>query len=288
MNITCSDLAEFGLPLVTPEDADFTRLADEIRNRLSPAQRFMEGDRTGVAVVVNQSGKTVLSLAVVFAFQDAEGRRSTNHFSGPFSAGGLGDVLTGAVPVDPRTPGHIFPGSKRLLTARGVWGDNTDVLPPDANDPRRGLAGGGFGWTGTVPRAAEPVSGDLLLDLAIFEDGLCVGPDRYGGFDALMTELSERRTVATEILQALEKGASRGDIFEMVRLLAKGPPPPPPPARTGPQMHPPHLHTRHQFAQTVIHQLVQLDDVALRSVFENAARSLAIQLRRPSIQLRRP
>src|SRR6185437_942415 len=114
-----------------------------------------------------------------------------------------------------------------------------------------------------------------------FEDGLCVGPDRSGGFDTLMAELSERRRIATEILQALQEGGSRGDAFEIVRPLAKWPPPPPPPARTGPEAQPPHLHARRQFAQTVIHQLVQLDDLALRSVFENATRPLAIELRRP-------
>jgi len=280
VNISYSDLAEFGLPLVTPEDPDFARLAEEIRSRPSAMQRFMEGGASGVAVVVNQSGKTVLSLAAVLSFEDAEEHRSTNHFSGPFSTDGLPDVLTGAAPVDPRTSGHIFPGSKRLITTQGVWGDNTDVIPPDPNDPRRGMAGS-FGWAGGRRRAAEPVSGDLLLDFAIFEDGPCVGPDRYGGFDALMAELSERRRIATGILQAAQKGASRGDIFEIVRPLAKGLPPPPPPARTGPQAHPPHLHAQHQFATTLIQQLIHLDDVALRSVLENAARPLAIELRRP-------
>jgi hypothetical protein len=140
---------------------------------------------------------------------------------------------------------------------------------------------GGASWNFVGRRAAEPVSGELLLDLAIFEDGLCVGPDRYGGFGALTAELSEQRRFATEILQALDKGASRGDIFELVRPLAKGPPPPPPPARTGPEAHPPHLHARHQFATTAIRHLVNLDDAALRSVFEKAALPLAIPLRRP-------
>jgi hypothetical protein len=237
--ITYSDLAEFGLPLVTREHPDFARLADEIRKRPSPMQRFMGSDVSGVAVVVNQSGKTVLSLGVVFKFEDAEGHGSTNHFSGSFLAGGLADVLTGAVPVSPRTPGHIFPGSKRLITSQGVWGDNTDVVPPDENDPRRGMEGGFVGTGGFVGagrrRAAEVVSGDLLLDLAIFEDGLCVGPDRYGGFEALLAEISERRHIATDILEALQKGASRGEIFEIVRPLAKGMPPPPPGTRTGPQ-----------------------------------------------------
>ena len=285
MNTTYSDLAEFGLPLVTPDDDDFARLAEEIRSRPSPMQRFMDSDLSGAAVVVNQSGKTVLSLAVVFAVVDADGHRSRNHFSGSFPGAGLNDVLTGAVPVNPRTPGHIFPGSKRLITPQGVWGDNTDVLPPDENDRRRGMAGsftgGGVGWSFHGPRAPEPISGDLLLDLAIFEDGLCVGPDRYGAFDALTGDISDRRRFATEILQALERGASRGEIFEMVRPLAKVPPPPPPAARIGPQAHPPYTHTRRQFAETVIHQLVQLEDAALRSAVERAARPLSIQLRRP-------
>lgn len=282
MKTTYTDLAEFGLPLVTPEDADFAGLVDEIRNRPSPMQRFMDGDLSGAAVVVNQSGKTALSLAVIFVIEDADGQRSRNHFSGPNSVGPLYDVLTGAVPVSPRTSGHIFPGSKRLITTQGVWGDNTDVIAPDANDPRRGVlgsftrSGGGWGFRG--PRAAEPVSGDLLLDLAIFEDGLCVGPDRHGGFAALMEDFSERRRVGTEILEALQKGASRGEIFEMVRPLAQGPPPPAvrmPLARRLP------THAGHQFANTVIHQLVQLDDASLLRMFENAARPIAIELRRP-------
>ena len=124
--------------------------------------------------------------------------------------------MTGAVTASLRTPGHIFPGSKRLITAQGVCGDNTDVFPPDPNDPRHGvsgsLAGGGFG---SNRRTAEPVSGELLLDLAIFEDGLCAGPDRSGGFDELKEELAERRRIGTQILEALEKGASRGEIFDI-------------------------------------------------------------------------
>ena len=283
MNITYSDLAEFGLPLVTPADADFARLADEIRNRSLAMQHFRAGDSSDLAVVVNQSGKIVLSLAVVIAFQDTEGRRSTNHFSGPFFGGGLPDVLTGAVTASPRTPGHIFPGSKRLITAHGVWGDNTDVIPPDPNEARRGMPGGvagsgGFGRGGR--RAAEPVSGELVLDLAIFEDGLCAGPDRSGGFHALKEELSERRRIATQFLEALEKGASRGEIFEMVRPLAQGPPPPPAAARM-PGARPLSTRSSHQFAHAVIHNLVHLDDAALRIWFDNAARPLAIELRRP-------
>src|SRR5262249_52548848 len=115
--------------------------------------RFMEADASGVAVVVNQSGKTVLSIAVVFKFDDADGHRSTNHFSGSFSAGGLVEVSTGVVPMSPRTPGHIFPGSKRLITTRGLWGDNPDVIPPDVSDPRRG---GGLAWSGGGVGARGP------------------------------------------------------------------------------------------------------------------------------------
>lgn len=119
-----------------------------VRNRLSsPMQRFMEGDPRAIAVMVNQSGETVLFLAVVFRSEDAEGHRWTNHFSGPFFAGGHYDVLNGAAPVQPAHFRHIFPGSKRLITAQRVWGDNTDVIPPDANDARRRMAGS-FAWTG--------------------------------------------------------------------------------------------------------------------------------------------
>ena len=83
---THTDFVEFGLPLLTPADADFARLAQEIRNRWLPMRHFTDASPTGAAVVVNQSGKKVLSLAVVFAFTDADGHRYTNHFSGLFSA----------------------------------------------------------------------------------------------------------------------------------------------------------------------------------------------------------
>jgi hypothetical protein len=282
VNITYCDLAEFGLPLVTPADADFARLAEEIRNRSLPMRHLMDANPGGAAVVMNQSGKTVLSLAVVYTFTDADGQRSTNHFSGPFFGGGLPDVLTGAVTASPRTPGHIFHGSKRLITAQGVWGNNTDVIPPDPNDPRRGMAGGlaGSGFGGGGRPAAEPVSGELVLDLAIFEDGLCAGPDRSGGFDALKEELAERRRIGTQILEALETGASRGEIFDMVSPLAQGPPPPPVAARM-PLARPLPSRSGHQFAHAVIHNLVQLEDAALRTMFANAARPTAIELRRP-------
>jgi hypothetical protein len=140
--------------------------------------------------------------------------------------------------------------------------------------------GGGFAWSGGTRRAAPPVSGELLLDLAIFEDGLCVGPDRHGGFDELIEELSERRRIGTEILERLQKGASRGEIFELIRPLAQGPPPPPPAARM-PSARPLPTRSGHYLAQTIIHQLTQLDDASLLRAFEKASLPLAIDLRRP-------
>ncbi len=51
---------------------------------------------------------------------------------------------------------------------------------------------------------------ELRLDIAIFEDSLCVGPDNSGWFETLTDDLEQQRNTAQETASALRNGASQG------------------------------------------------------------------------------
>jgi hypothetical protein len=118
---------------------------------------------------------------------------------------------------------------------------------------------------------------ELCLDLAIFEDGLCVGPDESGLFESLTESLERQRSTAQEVVNALRKGASEGQIFEIVRPLARHISPPAPVGR-----HPHPLPLLMMFANMAIRQLVNASTSELLAWFQRSAQSPSLRLRRPS------
>jgi hypothetical protein len=89
-----------------------------------------------------------------------------------------------------------------------MFGNNLDVLTPEEL-PR------GHGYE------TEAAAVELILDLIVLEDGLCVGPDESRLYEALNESLDLQRTAAQEAVSALDAGASVGKVFEIIRPLAR-------------------------------------------------------------------
>ena len=225
--VTYRDLPKFGLPFLKPDDPLFGSVAQEIRELREYPVPQISGDLNTAAVLLNQSGKAIITLAWIWRYALAgQEPRTSRHFN--LGSGTQMDVLAGRTRVAPDPVSFILPGSKRLITEAGMFGDNTDVL---AREPRtRGVAGGGgrgAGWAfrGRGARSNGPeeqVTGiELQLDFVVFEDGLCVGPDEANLFENLTADLEQRRSAVDQIVRELRAGASPGRIFEILRPLAR-------------------------------------------------------------------
>jgi hypothetical protein len=120
---------------------------------------------------------------------------------------------------------------------------------------------------------------ELCLDIAVFEDGLCVGPDDSGLVESVTNDLQRQRDTAREIVEALSSGASEGHIFEVLRPLARR-------ASSTSIGITQHCKIRSRlltmFANTAINRLINAPGSELQAWFEHIAESLPIRLYRPS------
>jgi hypothetical protein len=182
------------------------------------------------------------------------------------------DIFSGREAVTTARNSGILPGSKRLITESGMFGDNTDVLPPPFGES------GGIGGSRTARTDHEVTAVDLQLDVVFFEDGLCVGPDEFALFDNIVEQLEQQRSISQQIAEALRGGALRGHIFEMLYPLAR---------REGSEQSPDGCmkypaNILHMFSNMAIHHLVHASDSDLLAWFEAGARPSPISLHRPS------
>jgi len=234
------DLAAFGLHLVPSDDS---------------------------VVLSNQSEKAIVGLVYVRRYTMPDGTSRTGHHSNLGSSMQL-DILTGRSPAPRDLNTCILPGSKRLITERGMFGDNSDVLSPDEVHQGRGC--GSIG-TGIAKHYQHADTAALYLDLAIFEDGLCAGPDESGLYGALTESLNIQRLTAESAATALRNGASEGQIFELLRPIAR---------RSQ------HSHDQHQrtflpmFAHMAISQLINASPADLLAWFDSYAQPPSLTLRR--------
>jgi hypothetical protein len=271
------DLAEFGLPFVTSADSAFPALLAEIQSHPQPFGPQPDSNLSAAAVLLNQSGKAIVTLSYIWKFTLADGHTRPSHWSNLGSSMQM-DFLTGRAGVTRDGGSFILPGSRLLITQEGMFGDNSDVLP--AESASHGGGCGGFGGGGGMTRGRgqeETVGIELYLDVVVFEDGLCVGPDEFGLFENLTQDLERQRNTAQEVTEALRNGASIGRVFEIVRPLA---------SHIGPETAASRLAGHSQllsmFAGMAIHQLVHGSDSELLGWFEKAAQPSPIQLHRPS------
>jgi hypothetical protein len=269
-------LAEFGLPLVTPNDPEFASLVRDIESRPQLFDLPPVGDTDAAAVLLNQSGKAVIALAHVCRYTSVEGVTRTSRCSNLCSGMQL-DMLTGQAKARQDIHSSILPGSKRLITERGMFGNNLDVLPPESW-PRGGGHGGSLSYSGFHGGTSEDqIAGiELCLDFAIFEDGLCAGPDESGLFESTVEALERIRHTAQAAMTALRSGASEGQVFDLVLPLARHTPELAP----GGRRHQSHLLG--MFANMAIRFLVDRSALDLLDWFEKAAQPPSLRLRRPS------
>lgn len=277
MKTTYRDLAEFGLPLVEPEAPSFSALVRDIENRPQPFGSWPTDDLRTAAVLLNQSGKAIVTLAYFWRYTTAEGKERLSRHSNLGSSMQM-DVLCGRAKVAQDIGSFILPGSKRLITERGMFGNNLDVLPPDS-------AGRGGGWMGSggggfrKGLSEEIAETELGLDVAIFEDGLCVGPDDSGLFETVTDDQERQRDKAQEIVAALRNGASEGQIFEALLPLARRMSSSSRGMDERARISSPLLTV---FANMAIHRLVSASGSELLAWFEHIAESSPIRLYRPS------
>jgi hypothetical protein len=138
------DLAEFGLTFVTSNDPAFPSLLHDLESRPQPFGSWPTGDLNSAAVLLNQSGKAIIVLAYVWRYTTVEGVTRTSLYSNLGSSMQL-EVLNGRAEVVRDLGSFILPGSKRLITEQGMFGNNLDVLPRDEIARGGGYIGAGGG-----------------------------------------------------------------------------------------------------------------------------------------------
>jgi len=258
-----------------PDDPLFASLADEIESTMGPIPFMAESIPERAAVLLNQSGQAILALAYFWRYTTAGGKTHQGRCFN-LNSGMQRDALTGRSKVVRDIGTFVLTGSKRLITERGLLGTNLDVLTSEEWPQGRGFRGG-FGGGGGFARGAEeePAAVELVLDLAILEDGLCVGPDENGLFADLNESLDLQQRTAQEAAAALRAGASDGRIFEIVRPLARhSPRTPGRPSHEG--------FLRMAFGNEAIGRLTNGSTQEVLAWLEREAQPRTLQLHRPS------
>lgn len=269
------DLPEFGLPFVTPEDPKFPGLVQEIQKRPQPFGLQPTGDLSNAAVLLNLSGKAIVTLAYMWRYTMSDGRTRTSRHSNLGSSMQM-DALTGRSGVAHDRGSFILSGSKRLITQEGMFGDNFDVIPESGIHSGSYVGMGAAGRLRTGPDDQKVARIELYLDVVFFDDGLCVGPDEFSLFESVTDDLELRGKTAQEIVEALRNGTSAGRVFEMLQPLARHGGPDAIGVRRG---HPRPLLT--MFANMAINRLINLSGPELLAWFEGASAPSPIRLHRP-------
>lgn len=267
------DLAEFGLPFITADDPAFASTVREIESRAQPFGSRPIADPDPAAVLWNQSGKAIIALAHVCRYTDFDGTTRTSRSSNLGTSMQM-DVLSGRSRAVRDLGSFMLPGSKRLVTEEGMFGNNLDVLEPHELPRHSGSFGFGAGRGSRGEISREQIRAiELALDIAILEDGLCVGPDEFGLFETLTEALERQRTAAGQVVNAIRSGASEGRVFEILRPLAGDPSEPPGRRHWGP--------ITSMFANIAIRRLTDTSASELLPWFQQYSKPSPLPLHRP-------
>jgi hypothetical protein len=271
-----SGLAEFGLPLIVKGDPPFDAFLSDIESHPGPGPAWPAVVSDRAAVLLNNTGKAIIAVEWFWRYTSRDGKERTSRFSN-LGSSAQRDILAGRSKVGRDLGTFILPGSKRLITERGIYGNNLDVLTHEELPRAQGYCGGWGGGSRRERTETELAAIELVLDFVILEDGLCVGPDESALYEAVNESLDIQRTAAQEAVKALQAGASLGRIFEIIRPLARHYPPPP-------QTQEKVRHSRPilpTFGNEAIHHLVNANESDLLAFFERAAEPRSLELRRP-------
>ncbi len=246
MPLVCEDLAAYGAVLIPPGSQQYFDLLADIEGRLRDRVKGagpVQGDALSristhdgaSAILLNRSQAAIAALAYIWSIRRPDGRETTSSYS----PGTNPSVLLPFFQMERIRKwdaywNTIFSGSKRVVTLNGVYGDNTDVRMPEADET---FSGGGFS-AGAGGTAGEPLK--LTLDGVFFADGGFTGPNQLRSWDNLVAARGAFLAFAREARGAAGDAAARAAFFErMLRMsgLAEGragfPMPPPPPPRPG-------------------------------------------------------
>src|SRR5688572_21369942 len=206
----CRDLQELGLRFIKPDDPEFAPAAAGIRERTRFPPLLDEAPDFS-ALLTNESGQTVIGFTVLWSFTNSLGQTSRMELS---NLGPGMEALAGRSLAMPAA--GVAPGSKRLITTQGIFGNNADVVPPDPRFPGFRAGSGGFSGSRRLSIEGELQFVELTLDLMVFADGLVAGPDIEDKFPEIQRDLDEQRALIGRLAAAMRDGASPGRVFEML------------------------------------------------------------------------
>jgi hypothetical protein len=225
MTFRCEDLRDFGLVLVPPSSPDYDPLLADIQRR-NEAQisRVLQGRisperRPKSAILLNQSGKTIAALKLVWYYEDVDG----NTWSGAYGIH-FGTTYWNT----------ILPGSKRYFAEHEMAGDNRDVRMPDPDELRSGIFHRHASVINSPPRP-NLKSVTLSFDGAFFSNAEFAGPNRYGLWESVTAEARSKMEVAHAARRGRLSGALAKDILDGIgNITGPATTAPPPPRKPGP------------------------------------------------------
>jgi hypothetical protein len=240
MEYRCEDLPQYGVVLLPPSSPDYAGLLADIQKRLAnpipgsaPNMPDLEDPSAPTMILCNRSQTAIAALSWIWGYQLETGRKTRS----TVSAGG--NSILEPFGLDERTRklyGYwhvILPGSKRGIRGSSMFGDNTDVRPPEPDELWKG---GGFGG-GSGDRLLGPLkSVTLALDGVFFLDGGFAGPDTLHGFDRITADVDALLQVARIARDGHNNGRAPAAIFTQIEgVTGPGPgrAPPPPPGMGG-------------------------------------------------------
>src|SRR5260370_3188490 len=195
MEYRCEDLPRYGVVLLSPSSSEYAALLADIQKRLAnplpgsaPQLPDFEDPAAPTMILCNHSQTAIAALAWIWKFELETGRSTGSSVS----TAGVPSVLA-PFGLDERMRAlygywHvILPGSKRGIRGSSMFGDNTDVRPPQ---PDELWIGGGVGGGGGSRRPLGLLkSVTLALDGVFFLDGGLAGPDTLHNFDRMTADV---------------------------------------------------------------------------------------------------
>jgi hypothetical protein len=225
--LVCEDLSSYGVVLIPPGSQQYFDLLADIERRLqnrpqgSPPVlpntlcRISEHETSGSAILVNRAKVAIATVAYFWSRRLPSGSVAT-------SSSLPGTNPSVLLPFLQRERSKkwdaywntIFPGSKRLIAVEGdVYGDNTDVRPPAADELGPSFVVGGGGRTPLLPLK-------LTLDGVFFIDGGFAGPNQLGSWDHLVAAREAYLSASALARSAPQTAAGRADFFARMEKLS--------------------------------------------------------------------
>jgi hypothetical protein len=176
--------------------------------------RISEHDTSGSAILLNKADVAIAAMAYTW-----EGALTCVPGTNPSVLLPFGRDERGTKVDDYWNT--IFPGSKRLMTCDGeVYGDNTDVRSPAADELSRG---GGWISAGGGRRPDRPKPTKLTLDGVFFVDGGFAGPNQLGSWEHTVCAAEAYLACAALAKEARGSGMPPAEFFAHVQTLTGQP-----------------------------------------------------------------